>query len=148
MITGDFLDVLRRSQLLEEHQLTEFLGALAASNGDRIPDDAVRVAGLMVEAGLLTEWQSERLLAGKHKGFMLGKYKLLRHLGKGGMSQVYLAEHVLMKRKVAIKVLPANRVWDAKYLKRFADESPIEHYVEGSIHYIVMASKAGLDRLP
>ncbi|MAT68994.1 MAG: serine/threonine protein kinase [Planctomycetaceae bacterium] len=77
----------------------------------------------MVEAELLTEWQSEKLLAGKHKGFILGKYKLLRHLGKGGMSQVYLAEHMLMKRKVAIKVLPQNRVEDSSYLERFRIEA-------------------------
>ena len=54
---------------------------------------------------------------------MLGKYKLLRHLGKGGMSQVYLAEHTLMKRKVAIKVLPQNRVEDSTYLERFRIEA-------------------------
>ena len=63
----------------------------------------------LTKAGLLTEWQSEKLLEGRHKGFFLGKYKLLDHLGTGGMSSVYLAEHVLMQRRVAIKVLPKHR---------------------------------------
>ncbi len=63
------------------------------------------------------------MLQGKHKGFFIGKYRLLSHLGKGGMSSVYLAEHVLMRRRVAIKVLPSNRVDDSSYLQRFHREA-------------------------
>ncbi len=142
MTANDFLDLLRRSQLVEEDPLTKFLGALAASNGHRLPEDAERLAGFMVEAGMLTEWQSEKLLAGKHKGFMLGKYKLLRHIGKGGMSQVYLATHTRMKRLVAIKILPANRVEDSTYLERFRAEAPsYDIDYDGKTHYIVMEYK-------
>jgi serine/threonine protein kinase len=158
MTSNEFLDLLRRSQLVEEDQLTKFLGSLAASNGQRLPDDAERLSAFMIEAGMLTEWQSEKLLAGKHKGFMLGKYKLLRHIGKGGMSQVYLAEHTLMKRKVAIKVLPANRVEDSTYLERFRTEARAAAKLDdpnivraydidndGKTHYIVMEFVDGPD---
>ena len=158
MTANDFLDLLRRSQLVEEDQLTKFLGALAAKNGHRLPEDADKIAAEMVEAAMLTEWQSEKLLAGKHKGFMLGKYKLLRHIGKGGMSQVYLAEHTLMKRKVAIKVLPQNRVEDSTYLERFRTEARAAAKLDdpnivrvydidndGKTHYIVMEFVDGLD---
>ena len=123
MTANEFLDLVRRSQLVEEDQLTKFLGGLAARNGRKLPETAEKLSAEMIAANLLTEWQAEKLLAGKHKGFMLGKYKLLRHLGKGGMSQVYLAEHTLMKRKVAIKVLPPNRVEDSTYLERFRIEA-------------------------
>jgi serine/threonine protein kinase len=158
MTANDFLDLLRRSQLIEEDQLPKFLGALAASNGQRLPDDADRLSRFMIDAGLLTEWQAEKLLAGKHKGFMLGKYKLLSHLGKGGMSQVYLAEHTLMKRKVAIKVLPQNRVEDSTYLERFRTEARAAAKLDdpnivrvydidndGKTHYIVMEYVDGHD---
>src|SRR5689334_3483271 len=158
MTANDFLDLLRRSQLVEEDQLTKTLGSLAAANRQRLPDDADKLSALMIEVGLLTEWQSEKLLAGKHKGFMLGKYKLLRHLGKGGMSQVYLAEHMLMKRKVAIKVLPSNRVEDATYLERFRTEARAAAKLDdpnivrvydidndGKTHYIVMEFVDGRD---
>lgn len=84
-----------------------------------IPDDARIVGQKLVEAGLLTKWQIERLLDGKSRGFFLGKYKLMGQLGKGGMSTVYLAEHQVMKQLRALKVLPRNRVADTSYLARF-----------------------------
>ena len=112
----------------------------------------------MIEAGLITRWQADKLLAGKHKGFRLGKYKLLGQIGKGGMSSVYLAEHELMKRRVAIKVLPQNRVNDSSYLERFRlearavakldDPNIVRAYDidnEGNIHYIVMEYVDGQD---
>ena len=110
-----------------------------------------RLAELLIQANLITRWQADKLLAGKHKGFRLGKYKLLGQIGKGGMSSVYLAEHELMKRRVAIKVLPPNRVGDSSYLDRFRlearavarldDPNIVRAYDidnEGNIHYIVM----------
>ena len=157
-MASDFLDLVRRSLLVEDDQLTKFLGALAAGNGQQLPEENEKLSAAMVAAGLLTEWQADKLLAGKHKGFMLGKYKLLRHLGKGGMSQVYLAEHVLMKRKVAIKVLPSNRVEDSTYLERFRIEARAAAKLDdpnivrvydidndGKTHYIVMEYVDGLD---
>ncbi|HYO26146.1 MAG TPA: serine/threonine-protein kinase, partial [Lacipirellulaceae bacterium] len=150
--------LVRRSQLVEEDQLTKFLGALSARNGRTLPETPEKLSAEMTAAMLLTEWQAEKLLAGKHKGFMLGKYKLLRHLGKGGMSQVYLAEHTLMKRKVAIKVLPSNRVTDSTYLERFRiearaaakldDPNIVRAYdidQDGNTHYIVMEYVEGQD---
>lgn len=158
MTANELLDLLRRSQLVEEDQLSKFLGTLAAAHGHRLPDDPDLIASAAVETGLLTDWQSEKLLAGKHKGFILGKYKLLRHLGKGGMSQVYLAEHMLMKRKVAIKVLPANKVEDSTYLDRFRTEARAAAKLDdpnivrvydidndAKTHYIVMEYVDGQD---
>src|SRR2546426_590293 len=75
------------------------------------------------QSGLIDKDQLRKLLQGKHKGFFLGKYKLLDLLGKGGMSSVYLAEHVLMRRRCAIKVLPGKRVNDTSYLARFHREA-------------------------
>ncbi len=158
MTVNEFLDLVRRSQLVEEDQLTKFLGGLAARNGRKLPETPEKLSGEMIAGNMLTEWQAEKLLAGKHKGFMLGKYKLLRHLGKGGMSQVYLAEHTLMKRKVAIKVLPSNRVTDSTYLERFRiearaaakldDPNIVRAYDidnDGNTHYIVMEYVEGQD---
>jgi len=121
--TDKILDLLRRSGLVEEERLMPFLDDLAERSGRSLPETPEQFADALVEAGLVTRWQADMLLSGKHKGFFLGKYKLLRHIGKGGMSTVYLAEHLLMRRRVAIKVLPKNRVDDSSYLGRFYQEA-------------------------
>src|SRR5262249_58537867 len=41
---------------------------------------------------------------GKVEGLILGSYKILKPLAKGGMGVVYLAEHVERQRRVALKV--------------------------------------------
>jgi serine/threonine-protein kinase len=52
----------------------------------------------------------------------LGQYKLKRLIGSGGMGDVYLAEHVLMKRPCAIKVIRPEKAGDPKVLARFERE--------------------------
>ena len=62
------------------------------------------LAEWLVLVGDLTAWQAERLLEGTHV-FHLDKYKLLDLLGQGGMGAVFKAEHAVMGRLVALKVL-------------------------------------------
>ena len=56
-------------------------------------------------------------------GESLGPYKILAPLGRGGMGEVYLAEDTRLKRKVAIKVLPAEFASDPERLARFEQEA-------------------------
>ena len=153
-----FLDLLRRSGLVEKDQLHAVLLRLKDQSGGEPITEADAVAGRLVQSGLITRWQADKLLDGRYKGFFLGKYKLLDHLGTGGMSSVYLAEHVLMQRRVAIKVLPKNRVEDSSYLARFHREAraaaALDHRNivraydvdnDGSNHYLVMEYVEGRD---
>src|SRR6202035_474901 len=73
--------------------------------------------------GLLTFFQAEQFLLGKWKRFTIGKYKVLERLGSGGMGQVFLCEHKLMRRKVAVKVLPTAKAEDPSSLERFYREA-------------------------
>ena len=52
----------------------------------------------------------------------LGQYKLREMIGAGGMGEVYLAEHQLMKRPCAIKVIRPEKAGDPKILARFERE--------------------------
>lgn len=53
----------------------------------------------------------------------LGEFRLLRRLGRGGMSEVYLAEQTLLKRHVAIKVLRPELTLDESLRQRFQKEA-------------------------
>jgi serine/threonine-protein kinase len=52
----------------------------------------------------------------------LGQYRLLQRIGAGGMGEVYLAEHQLLKRPCAVKLVRQGEVADARALKRFECE--------------------------
>ena len=94
-----FLAKLRQSGLVSDDQLAEVSPKLPDSNRGRL------VARSLVELGLLTKFQAERLLAGATGGFQLGQYLILDQLGQGGMGRVFKAEHRTMNRIVALKVL-------------------------------------------
>ena len=52
----------------------------------------------------------------------LGRYRLKRELGTGGMGQVHLGEHQLLKRPCAIKVIRPDQISDRSALERFERE--------------------------
>jgi serine/threonine-protein kinase len=143
------IDALRFDALLEELQ----------RSGINLSDSAT-IAQALVNRQVLTSWQCEKLLQGRHKGFILGRYRLLSLLGTGEMSAVYLAEHIMMERRCAIKVLPANKVQDTSYLGRFHREAravaslnhpnivkafDVDKQIEGGaeIHFLVMEYVSG-----
>ena len=158
-----FLDLTTRSKLVTEDGLARALADFRELHpGDALDEtsslEAEVFANFLIQRGLLTRWQTEKLLDKKYKGFFLGKYKLLGHLGTGGMSSVYLAEHMLMQRRVAIKVLPKGRIDDSSYLARFYQEAKaaarLDHPNivraydvdnEGDNHYLVMEYVQGRD---
>lgn len=57
-----------------------------------------------------------------HEARQLNQYKLSRKLGRGGMGEVYLAEHRLLKRPCALKLLRADSAADPVSLSRFERE--------------------------
>ena len=52
-----------------------------------------------------------------------GRYKIIKPIADGGMGTVFLAEHWLIKRKVAIKILHAELAQDATMIRRFMNEA-------------------------
>ena len=95
----EYLSVLERSNLLSP---AEFAKARELSTDN---PDATQFAKTLARNQIVTFWQAGQMLAGR-SSFFLGKYKLIDLLGRGGMGSVFLAEHVMMHRLVALKIIP------------------------------------------
>jgi serine/threonine protein kinase len=91
-------------------------------------------------------------------GKQLGDFKIHKLLGQGGMGEVYLAEQVSLKRRVALKILRRDMLKDEKYLRRFEAEAkavaPISHPnivsviaigEDQGIHYIALEYVQGMN---
>ena len=145
--TDSFLDLVAKSQLIAPERLEAALRQIPANR----LETPRHVAGVLLGAGLLTQFQAQQLLQGKHRGFAIGKYRVLERLGHGGGGTIYLCEHTLMRRRVAIKVLPSSRAANPALLMRFYREGrasgSLDHPnlvrchdidCDGNLHFLVM----------
>ena len=145
----ELCDLIARSELVGRPALDDYLKLL--ESGGVTPATAADFAALAVRDKVLTPFQARLLLQGKWKNFFLGgKYKVLEHLGTGGMGSVFLCEHRHMRRRVAVKLLPPNP-GDPSHLQRVQREAQavamLDHPNivrafdldrEGGIHFLVM----------
>jgi putative two-component system response regulator len=58
-----------------------------------------------------------------HDGSVIGSYRVVERIGRGGMAAVYRAYHPALDRYVAIKVLPDFFADDPQYRERFQQEA-------------------------
>ncbi len=121
LTAASFLNGVRNSGLVEAAPLESVIREMRAAGSD--VNDSRTIAHELIRRELVTDWQADKLLQGRHKGFFLGRYRLMRLLGAGQMSAVYLGRHIYMDHLVAIKVLPADKVGDTSYLGRFYREA-------------------------
>lgn len=117
-----FLELGYKSGLLEKEMIEAWRQTWSRAGIQmQSPKD---LADRLIQEGVLTHFQAEKLMAGRWRGFLISeKYRLLERLGAGGMGAVYLCEHILMGRKVALKVLPAQQADDPSSLERFRREA-------------------------
>lgn len=73
--------------------------------------------------GLLTAFQADTIRAGTPDELILGNYRLIDVLGQGGMGTVYRAEHLRLRRQVALKVMAHFNDPGGKLTTRFYAEA-------------------------
>ncbi len=115
----DLLPILRSSGVLTEKQFNDV--RVKVLSGD-YPNDARLLAERLIRERLLTEYQSRRLLLNKPSGLTLGKYVILDRIGSGSMGRVYKAQHQLMGRVVALKIIAPEIVSNERAIARFYRE--------------------------
>ena len=94
---------IERSHLLDAAQLAPYADRLRRDGAAFTRESLV---AQLQRDGLLTPYQGRQLLQGQSRSFFLtDKYKILDLVGEGGMGRVFLCEHLLLEKLVAVKVL-------------------------------------------
>jgi serine/threonine-protein kinase len=88
-------------------------------------DYILEVTVMMAIAWITGVYGTHTIRTLRQKAFearQLGQYRLCRMIGAGGMGEVYLAEHQMMKRPCAIKLIRPQKAADPRALARFERE--------------------------
>lgn len=123
---------------------------------DEIPAD-VRIALAMLsdtdellnrlaDYRLLTPFQIDAVRRGMEADLIIGHYRLLDIIGRGGMGTVYKAEHLYLRRQVAIKVMSRTVDTNMRLVHRFYAEA--RSVAKMQHPNIVSSLDAGLHRRP
>ena len=75
------------------------------------------------DAGLFCPRDGSRLVGGATAPVLGGRYRLLRKVGEGGMGEVYEAEHVFIRRRVAVKILRREMASEPEAVERLQREA-------------------------
>jgi serine/threonine-protein kinase len=158
-VPSDLLQVIHRSGVLAERQ---FEAVRTRVKSGEYPTDPHALAERLVQEEILTRFQANRLLQNKAHGLVIDRYVLLERLGEGAMGRVFKAQHRLMGRLVALKLISPQYATRAKSIARFRRELRLigrldhPHIVRaydaaqfGSSFYLVMEYAPGrsLDRV-
>jgi serine/threonine protein kinase len=156
---ADLLPPLGRSGVLTKRQFEEVRAKVKSGEYPQAPTD---LAERLVGEGVLTGFQSRRLLRNKVHGLVIDRYVILDRLGSGAMGRVFKAQHRLMGRVVALKLISPRIASRASAVPRFHREMRLVGRLDhpnvvrafdadqvGEILFIVMEYVAGqsLDRL-
>lgn len=116
---GEFYTQLARSGVLSARLLDDLRGRIETGNW---PSKNRELASRLVYENWLTEFQAKRILSGRGNELVVGRYTILDRLGSGSMGRVYRAQHQLMGRTVALKVIAPELITNDRVISRFLRE--------------------------
>ncbi len=131
MTRKTFLQLLQQSGIFTPQQFKTICEGLPPGG------EGKAVALTLLKNRKLTRFQAELLLAGKHKGFVVGQYVIQHLVGKGGLGRVYKAIQRTMNRVVALKVLHPELMQsdDPDQIKKARDLFHREVLAAGKLHH-------------
>ena len=144
------------SGLVTPEQIAAAGARLRRETGAASEQDEALLASMLVESGAINAWQAEQLRSGRTK-FQLGPYRIIDSIGQGGMGQVFKAEHVMMGREVAVKVLPKHRSTPLaveSFTREIRAQAQLDHFNlvrafdaghDGNVYYLVTEYVVGGD---
>jgi serine/threonine protein kinase len=149
-----------KSGLLSDAQIREAITGIIKSDlhSARRPDEITDrdLSNYLVANNVLTSYQVDQLRAGRTK-LSLGSYLIKDWIGQGGMGQVFKAEHQVMGRECAIKVLPLSKSTDhaiESFMREIRVQAKLDHPnlvraydagKDGNVHYLVVEYVPGTD---
>jgi serine/threonine protein kinase len=116
----EFLALVRESGLLTVARLDAALDQLACP---ALPEQPAELASALVKQGALSDFQAHQLLQGRSRGFTIGRYVILEHLGTTRMSTVLLCRHPSLERLLAVKDITPSKAAGYGRLQRFYREA-------------------------
>jgi serine/threonine-protein kinase len=115
----DLLPVIRKSGVLPDRLFSEVKSKVLAG---QYPYEPKELAQRLVDDGILTPYQTRRFLANKPHGLTVARYVIMDRIGSGSMGRVYKAQHQLMGRTVALKIIAPEIVTNTRVVARFQRE--------------------------
>lgn len=112
-----FIDELRKGKLLKAPQLDEIERVLKPRFSS-----SMLLAKELVRRGWLTVYQVNQMFQANGQELTLGPYRIVDHLGKGGVSQVFKAWHTERNCLVALKVIHSHLLNNPEAVGRFQRE--------------------------
>ncbi len=131
-------------QLLEPGSLRDFLAKPVEKLATLTTRE--RAGNALAHAGLLTIYQRDRVVSSNTFGLVLGQYRVLDRLGGGTVGVVFLGEHILLRRRVALKVLPVDDTVPEDLIERFRAETRVLASLDHP--HVVTAFDAGVLQSP
>ena len=119
VVPPDLFPLLQASRILTDRQFDEVRAKVLDGT---FPRESEALADRVVAEQFLTRFQADHLLRNKAHGLVVGRYVVLEPIGAGAKGRVYKAEHRLMGRLVALKVIAPRIATKASTIARFHRE--------------------------
>lgn len=110
--------------LVNEHQVREAMDDARDESGKTVPE-LIHLTRALERKGLLTNYQTSKLLKGDTDGYFLGGYRVLYKISSGSFGRVFRAVDPTSGRVVAVKVLRRRWSEDKNRIDLFVREGKV-----------------------